>query len=112
MKNRNLTPFTAEQYDIVLRELKAERFVEELVRSFTIGITWASNRGKKETLFSGYGCRESPLRAYDPRRFDVKEDVLKTQVLPIFEQQGYTCELSRHSLAHSIEQYFKVKISW
>lgn len=101
----------AEKRASAMAVLTDSKFVERSVECIANGIRWASEDGRRDTVVSGYGDRSSPLRVYDTYRCDIMEEVLNSQVLPIFKAKGYKCKVTREYFA-SNEKYFKVQISW
>ena len=95
----------------IMDSLRTNKFLESVIKDMTSSINRASEDGRRETTITGYGNRNSPLRAYGKDRCDIMEEVVKHQIFPIFTQQGYKCKIACYSFA-STEKYFDVKISW
>lgn len=91
----------------LIEEKFMERAMERIIRS----INWASEDGRREACASGYGDRSSPLRSYDDYKCNLMEEIIKYQIFPILQKQGYLCEVKRGYFATN-EKYFDVKISW
>lgn len=90
--------------------LHEEHFIEKVLDCITFAIDYEANAGRRAAAVTGYGNACSPLRGSDYRTLDVMEEILKTEIVPILEKQGYGCSIARHVFSKG--EYFDIIIKW
>ena len=111
-ENRNIANAAeAERRSSMMATLVEEKFMENAMGEIIWRINRESERGSREVCVSGYGDRSSPFRSYNDYKYNLMEEIIKRQIFPILQKQGYRCEVKRGYFA-SNEKYFDVKIFW
>ena len=111
-ESRIISEIAREEYrNRLMKELIEEKFMERTMEGIIERINWNSEHGERKGFMSGCGDRSSPLRCRNDDKYDLMEEIIKYQIIPILKEQGYYCKVERHHFA-SNEKYFTITFSW
>jgi hypothetical protein len=96
----------------ILSKLAERKFIERTINEIANDIQSASEWGLRKTTVSGFGRSRSMLREGDIEVVKVMEEMLNSNILPIFRAQGYNCTPVHLEYFASGEKYFWTEISW
>ena len=96
----------------IMSILTKRRFIERTINEIADDIRFASEDGRRKTTVSGFGNTSSMLRETNIEVAKVMEEMLNSNILPIFRAQGYKCTPAHREYFASGEKYFWTEISW